>query len=50
MPCHSPGAARWFDMLISSRLDPASGQLRRAIDELAAVIRDTRTASAELLG
>ncbi len=22
IPCHSPGMARWFDMLISSRLDP----------------------------
>jgi PAS fold len=22
VPCHSPGLARWFDLLISSRLDP----------------------------
>jgi anti-anti-sigma factor len=22
IPCHSPGTARWFDLLISSRLDP----------------------------
>lgn len=22
IPCHSPGMARWFDMLISSRMDP----------------------------
>jgi anti-anti-sigma factor len=22
IPCHSPGTARWFDMLISARLDP----------------------------
>jgi anti-anti-sigma factor len=107
VPCHSPRTARWFDMLISSRLDedgkstgatvtlslarshsrallaasdpgpgqpggdlisgmadrlaavsdllevtaarttdPTNGQLQQAIDELAAVIRDTRTASA----
>jgi anti-anti-sigma factor len=111
VPCHSPRTARWFDMLISSRLDedgkstgatvtlslarshsrallaasdpgpgepgrdlisgmadrlaavsdrlevtaarttdPTNGQLQMAIDELAAVIRDTRTASAELRG
>lgn len=111
VPCHGPRTARWFDMLISARLDedgksagatvtlslarsysraplaasdpgpgqpgrdliggmadrlaavsdlleataarttdPVSGQLQQAIDELAAVIRDTRTASAELRG
>jgi anti-anti-sigma factor len=111
VPCHSPRTARWFDMLISARLDedgkstgatvtlslarshsrallaasdpgpgqpgrglisgmadrlaavsdllevtaarttdPTSGQLQQAIDELAAVIRDTRTASTEHRG
>ncbi|HEX4257631.1 MAG TPA: STAS domain-containing protein [Streptosporangiaceae bacterium] len=25
VPCHSPGTARWFDMLISSRLDQDGG-------------------------
>jgi hypothetical protein len=111
VPCHNPRTARWFDMLISSRLDedgkstgaivilslnrshsrallaasgpgpgqpgrdlisgmadrlaavsdllevtaarsadPTDGQLQQAIDELAAVIRDTRTASADLRG
>jgi anti-anti-sigma factor len=109
VPCHSPGTARWFDMLISSRLDedgrstgatvtlslarshsrallaagrpgpgepgrdliggmadrlaavsdllevtairaptPVVGPLEQAINELAAVIRDARTASPEL--
>jgi hypothetical protein len=109
VPCHSPGTARWFDMLISARLDengksagatvtlslarshsrallaasdpgpgepgrdlvsgmadrlavvsdllevtatrvaaPATVQLQQAINELATVIRDARTASPEL--
>ena len=31
IPCHSPGTARWFDLLISSRLDPDGNNMGATI-------------------
>ncbi len=41
IPCHSPGMARWFDMLISSRLDP-DGNSRGATITLSLARAQTR--------